>query len=69
MKIKFNKDTFQAYYDGLSVEEKQRVRDEFLKATGLSYPSWFTKRSRGVFSPLELAELKRITGRDFSIQL
>lgn len=69
MKIKFNKDAFQAYYDGLSVEEKQRVRDEFLKATGLSYPSWFTKRSRGVFSPLELAELKRITGRDFSIQL
>ncbi len=69
MKIKFNKDAFQAYYEGLSVEEKQRVRDEFLKATGLSYPSWFTKRSRGVFSPLELAELKRITGRDFSIQL
>ena len=69
MKIKFNKDAFQAYYEGLNVEEKQRVRDEFLKATGLSYPSWFTKRSRGVFSPLELAELKRITGRDFSIQL
>lgn len=69
MKIKFNKVAFQAYYEGLNVEEKQRVRDEFLKATGLSYPSWFTKRSRGVFSPLELAELKRITGRDFSIQL
>lgn len=69
MKIKFNKEAFQAYYEGLNVEEKQRVRDEFLKATGLSYPSWFTKRSRGVFSPLELAELKRITGRDFSIQL
>ena len=68
MKIKFNKEAFQAYYEGLNVEEKQRVRDEFLKATGLSYPSWFTKRSRGVFSPLELAELKRITGRDFSVQ-
>lgn len=69
MKIKFNKIAFQTYYDGLSKEEKQRVRDEFLQVTGLSYPSWFTKRSRGAFSPLELAELKRITGKDFSIQL
>ena len=43
-------------------------REEFLKVTGLSYPSWFTKRSRGVFSPLELAELKRITGKDFSVK-
>ena len=69
MKIIFNKEAFQVYYDGLSEEEKQRVRDEFLKAAGLSYPSWYTKRSRGVFTPLELAELKRITGKDFSIQL
>lgn len=68
MKIKFDKVAFQAYHDSLSEEEKQRVRDEFLKATGLSYPSWFTKRSRGSFSQLELALLKRITGRDFSVK-
>lgn len=69
MKIKFDKDAFRAYYEPLSMEEKQRVRDEFLKVTGLSYPSWFQKRNRGVFSPLELAELKRITGRDFSVKM
>lgn len=67
MARKFDKKAFERYYDSLSSEEKKRVRDEFLEATGLSYPSWFTKRSRGFFSILELQKLQEITGIDFSI--
>ena len=67
-RIIFNKAAFDTYYQGLAEAERQRVRDGFLEATGLSYPSWYTKRSRGVFSPLEIEKLREITGRDFGIK-
>lgn len=67
MKKKFDKDAFGAYYNALPEDEKRRVRDEFLSATGLSYPSWYTKRCRGVFKPLELKLLEKITGKNFSV--
>lgn len=66
MNLKFDKEKFDEFYKGLTDQARKKVRDEFLAATGLSYPSWFTKRSKGVFSPLEIKELKRITNIDFS---
>ena len=68
MKQNFNKEAFLDYYEGLPDDEKRRVRDEFLDRTGLSYPSWYTKRTRGRMSKPELAILSEITGRDFSNQ-
>ena len=35
---KSNRITFIEYYFTLSPKEKQRVRDEFLKSSGISYP-------------------------------
>lgn len=62
----FNKQKFDAYYDSLPLDEKRRVRDEFLKVSGLSYPAWFTKRRRGNFSTLQIQAMKKITGFNFA---
>lgn len=67
MRKKFDKMAFAVYYNALTEDEKRKVRDEFLSATELSYPSWYTKRSRGTFKPLELKLLEKITGRNFSV--
>lgn len=66
MQVKFDKEKFGAYYNALDEKAKRRLRDDFLKAAGLQYPSWYTKRMRGTFTPLEMKELERITGEDFS---
>lgn len=65
MKVKFDSEKFEAYYNALDDDAKRRLRDDFLKAAGLQYPSWYTKRSRGTFTPLEMKELERITGEKF----
>ena len=61
----FDKKKFDEYYNSLPIQEKKRVRDEFLKASQISYPAWFTKRQRGSFSALEMGALKKITGINF----
>ena len=63
----FDKSKFDEYYDSLPITEKKRVRDEFLKVSGISYPAWFTKRQRGTFSVLQIDALKKITGISFKL--
>lgn len=63
----FDKQKFDEYYNSLPIGEKKRVRDEFLKASQISYPSWFTKRQRGSFTALEMGALKVITGINFAM--
>lgn len=45
--------TFKEWYNSLSSDSKSDFRDAFLVATGLKYPSFYSKLSRGVFSLLE----------------
>lgn len=50
----------------LSEEERSRIRDEFLKVSGLAYPSWYNKFSGKIkFSRLELVALGNICNVNF----
>ncbi len=45
--------TFKEWYASLQSNEKAHFRDAFLAASGLKYPSFYSKLARGVFSLLE----------------
>ena len=60
------KKTFKEHFDSLSKEKRVEIRDRFLEATGLSYPSWYTKIYNNSFSKLEMKELSKICGCEFS---
>jgi len=45
--------TFKEWYNSLSSEEKSKFRDSFLTASGLKYPSFYSKLARGAFSRFE----------------
>lgn len=64
MKEKVEK--FIAFYRGQKIEEKRRIREEFLQKSKMSYPAWYSKMSRKVFSQLEIEALSEITGEDFA---
>lgn len=65
MKKTIKKD-FIEYLKGLEEQEKLRIREEFLKMTGLSYPTWYGKISgNGKFSRLELIALGNICNENF----
>lgn len=59
------KKTFEDHYKGLSEKERIEIRDKFLEATGLSYPSWYGKIRTFSFSKLEQKELFAICGLAF----
>lgn len=56
---------FLSLFRTREVEERKRIRDEFLRKSGLSYPAWYSKMTRKSFSPLELDVLGKICGKDF----
>lgn len=63
---KTNKKDVKEFLKGLSEEERLRIRDEFLKVTRLSYPSWYNKFSGKIkFSHLELVTLGNICNVNF----
>ena len=65
MKKAIKKDV-KEFLKGLSEEERLRIRDEFLEATKLSYPSWYNKFSGNIkFSHLELVTLGNICNENF----
>lgn len=45
--------TFKEWYDSLTLQEKKDFRALFLKETGLSYPTFYSKITRSNFSLLE----------------
>lgn len=59
------KKSFLEYFRELNESERVRVRDEFLKMTGLKYPSWYAKMATGNFRKLELKALEQICKVDF----
>ncbi len=65
MKKVIKKD-FRDYLKGLSEKEKAAIRDQFLKVTGLSYPTWYGKVSgNGNFSRKDLVVLGNICNMNF----
>lgn len=59
------KKSFMEYYRGLNESERVKVRDEFLKKTGLKYPSWYAKMSSGNFRKIDLIALELICKEKF----
>ena len=43
---KIEKMTFKDYYQSLDEERKKAVRDQFLVASGISYPTFYSKLTR-----------------------
>ena len=65
MKKTIKKDV-REFLKELKEDERMRVRDEFLKVSGLAYPSWYNKISGKVkFSRLELVTLGNICNVNF----
>lgn len=59
------KKSFLEYLKGLNESERVNVRDEFLKKTGLKYPSWYAKMSTGNFRKSDLIVLELICKEKF----
>jgi hypothetical protein len=51
---------FKNHYDLLSREKKIELRDEFLRQSGVSLPSFYNKMSGNSFKPLEVNLLRRL---------
>lgn len=65
MKKTIKKDV-REFLKELKEDERMKVRDEFLKVSGLAYPSWYNKISGKVkFSRLELVTLGNICNVNF----
>lgn len=56
---------FVKWYDSLEPDKKRDVREEFLRRSGLRYPSWFYKIKKKSFQPLEMQLLEDITGQTY----
>lgn len=63
---KTDKMVFRYHYDRLSEEEKSEVRNEFLKASELSYTTFYNKLRKGNFSRLEKNKLEEICNIKFT---
>lgn len=58
-------ENFINFYHSQELPKKREIRDEFLRRSGLSYPSWGSKLTRKSFSPLEIGALESICDRSF----
>lgn len=56
---------FIVFYHQQEIGERRRIRDEFLRESRMTYPAWYAKLHREVFSALELAALGKICGKCF----
>ena len=65
MKKTIKKDV-REFLRGLNEDERMKIRDEFLRITGLAFPSWYNKYSgKTKFSRLEMVTLGKICKVDF----
>ena len=64
---KIEKMTFKDYYQSLDEERKKAVRDQFLVASGISYPTFYSKLTRENYSLLERRALETICQTSFKI--
>ena len=57
--------TFKDYFNSLSTGASNDIRDEMLKTSGMSYPSFYDKLRNDKWKPLEISELERICKQEF----
>lgn len=62
---KLSKITFRDYYHSLDNSNRTALKCEIMKNFGISYPTFYSKLSRGKYSPLEKNEIERLCGRTF----
>lgn len=62
---KIKKITFKDYYQSLDEEMKRTVRDQFLKESGVSYPTFYSKLTRENYALLERRALETICQTTF----
>lgn len=53
---------FIDFYRSQEIGRRKEIRDEFLRRSGLSYPSWGSKLNRENYTLLEIAALEDICG-------
>jgi hypothetical protein len=63
--MKKNVENFIDFYKQQDVGRRRIIRDEFLEKSGMTYPAWYSKLRRNVFSKLELITLGDICGERF----
>ncbi len=56
----FDKMVFTDYYNTLSDEDKETVRNEVLSQSGMAYTTFYYKLRNNSFRPLELKLIHRI---------
>lgn len=56
----FDKMVFTDYYNTLSDEDKETVRNEVLSQSGMAYTTFYYKLRNNSFKPLELKLIHRI---------
>lgn len=58
--------TFGSYYQSLDKEHKTSLKNNIMENFGISYPTFYSKLSRGNYSPLEKKEIERLCGMTFT---
>lgn len=53
---------FIDFYRSQEIGRRREIRDEFLRRSGLSYPSWGSKLTRENYTLLEIGALEDICG-------
>lgn len=58
-------ENFILFYKGQELGRRRLIREQFVKRSQLSYPGWYSKMRRKVFSALELEALEQICETTF----
>jgi len=57
--------SFKEFYQQLKESEKTKLRDDIIKECGISYPSFYSKLSKGNYGSLEKREIEILSKRKF----
>jgi len=66
MKEEKDKMTFVGYYRNLQMKERATLRNTVVTSFGISYPTFYSKLSRGNYSPLERKEIEHLCNTSFN---
>lgn len=58
--------TFVDYYKSLLLPEQKRIREQFIRETGIAYPTFYSKMKRNNYSLLERKTLENLCDQSFS---
>jgi len=57
--------SFKVYFESLSTDDSNPIRDKMLASSGMGYTTFYQKLRDEKWKPLELKELENITGQTF----